>query len=249
MSIPTFPVTLTLLFCISAYNVSCSITSVDDGDQGLIDAVGSVYGKVGIQGREFDMESVKVIIDETDLVAEVDENGIFYFPNINPGTYTIRARLDNYADDILENVEINKDSLTFIPSFFLRISSTAIRSTWEGAKIKRVTLEDLGCIEGQVTSSAIPITNAIVHIPGTFWLVRTDDNGRYNLKVLIGQYDARSFKAADPSNEHGFHPTQFLNVIVNREKSSLVNFELRPGIFREIPRPIEWDPVYIETGC
>jgi len=104
---------------------------------------GGIYGKVTLNSRKKPLGNVKVRVEGTGLSTKVDSSGIFYIPEVPPGTYTLIASAPKFLDEILENVFIAKDSISIS---FMRLneakgSTISEKEIWKGIKTGKVDVK------------------------------------------------------------------------------------------------------------
>jgi hypothetical protein len=77
---------------------------------------GKVRGTVTDVGTGEALVGANVLIDGTSLGAATDENGEYFILNVAPGTYTMRAQLIGYAEDVESDIRVYIDLTTAAPS-------------------------------------------------------------------------------------------------------------------------------------
>ena len=75
---------------------------------------GKVRGTVTDEGTGEALVGANVLIDGTSLGAATDENGEYFILNVAPGTYTMRAQLIGYAEDVESDIRVYIDLTTTV---------------------------------------------------------------------------------------------------------------------------------------
>jgi len=216
---------------------------------------GGIYGKVTLNSRKKPLGNVKVRVEGTGLSTKVDSSGIFYIPEVPPGTYTLIASAPKFLDEILENVFIAKDSISIS---FMRLneakgSTISEKEIWKGIKTGKVDVKSKGKIKGHIRENSF-LDNAMVCIENTFWVTYTDSLGEYQLTdILPGKYTLKAFgggpriewEDAGPGPKEGmrtlkpknfnwdkimgasYRPKTIENVRVAPDSTSIVNIRLQ----------------------
>lgn len=213
-------------------------------NQGL-EAIGGIYGflKIELFGKILPPTLAKVYVEGTNLFSSPDSTGIFYFPKIKVGRYTLIGRAAEFADYVVESVEVAEDSISIVSIASLVEQSFPEKHVWDGIKIKRVNVRRKGSMAGRVYDSHTGehVAGAYVIIRGTFWGTVTDSSGNYRINnILLGKYTAFS------SGHVSYHRTVISRVRVASDSTSLVDFGLRPEGIPEEPLPREWEEKFIK---
>ncbi len=96
-----------------------------------------------IAGRVIDAETkeplpgVSVIIKELQMGAMTDINGYYYIINVPVGTYTVVARMIGYAEQEVQDVQVNADFTTTL-DFTMSVKKIEIKKTVVKAKRKKI---------------------------------------------------------------------------------------------------------------
>ena len=199
---------------------------------------GGIYGALQMNDHTTPIVAT-VYIEGTDLFSKPDSTGIFYFPEVVPGNYTVIGRAEEFADYIVESVEIHEDSISIVTMFSLLKQPFPEKRTWDGMKIKRIDVRLKGSMTGKVDDYYKPIPNANVCLQGTIWGAATDSTGNYYAKgILPGRYIA--FAVVMP-----YHRTVIYNIRIAPDSTSIVDFSLIPNAIPEGPLPREWQEQFI----
>ena len=75
---------------------------------------GKVRGTVTDESTGEALVGANILIDGTDLGAATDENGEYFILNVSPGTYTMRAQLIGYAEDVESDIRVYIDLTTTV---------------------------------------------------------------------------------------------------------------------------------------
>ena len=75
---------------------------------------GKVRGTVTDEGTGEALAGANVLIDGTAMGAATDENGEYFILNVAPGTYTMRAQLIGYAEDVESDIRVYIDLTTTV---------------------------------------------------------------------------------------------------------------------------------------
>lgn len=222
----------------------CENTPTDHGNK----PTGGIYGALAIKSINhyatyLSPTLATVYIEGTDLSTKPDSTRIFYFPEVKPGQYNLIGRAAGFADYIVEGVEVQADSISFVSMFSLRRQSFPEKRDWDGTKIKRVDVRRKGSITGKVWDLGTnyePIPSANVSIKGTIFGAATDSSGYFLAKhILPGRYTALG-------SEPWYHVTCIYNIRIAPDSISIVDFPLMPNAIPEAPLPREWEPQFIK---
>ena len=75
---------------------------------------GKVRGTVTDESTGEALVGANVLIDGTGFGAATDENGEYFILNVAPGTYTVRAQLIGYAEDVASDIRVYIDLTTTV---------------------------------------------------------------------------------------------------------------------------------------
>lgn len=227
--------------CLFYIGTQCLNNAIDQGSEGM----GRIYGflKIELPGKILPPTFAKVYVEGTDLISSPDTTGIFYFPKVKVGRYTLIGRAPEFADYVIENVEVAEDSISIVSMASLIKQSFPEKRIRDGTKIKGVDVRRKGSMAGRASDSHTReyIAGAYVIIRGTFWATVTDSSGNYRIKkILPGKYTAFS------SGHVNYHRTVISRVRVASDSTSLVDFGLWPIPIPEEPLPREWEEKFIK---
>lgn len=235
IALKRIPIYLTIC---TALLLDCSGVSTSQSSKDK--STGDIYGKVTISGISNSTDSITVWIQNWPAYStKTDSNGYFFIPNIPTGKYSIVARKAGFADCIIEKVEVCEDSISFLVQHILYKSD--YKEIWYGVKIKKVDINSKGNMEGFVVNSQTNqrLRNVFVFIKGTPWVALTDSAGTFKIyNIIKGTYNV-------VTSLIGFHQTKIEDIIIEPERTSIVDIQITNIGIPEKPIPYKWTPKYL----
>ena len=149
----------------------------------------------------FKPEAISIYVAETEVLASAEDDGTFYFPDLDSGRYTLIAEGKGFMKAMTTDIEVVEDSLTFA-RVFINDTTEVVYKTSGNFKIREVPLKDRGHIEGYLSLKlsrneddglvdvVMPLEGAIVSLARTAYMAETDSLGYFRIEgVISGMYE------------------------------------------------------------
>jgi hypothetical protein len=211
---------------------------------------GTIYGKLDISFPEKEhpdnlkkiYKKVRLELEDYGRATEIEDNGIFYFVNVPPGRYNLKAAAPDFGSYIMKNVEVSADSISLVYNIYLSKIVGSDKSDyhrtleWKKKKIKTVPIDKRGAIEGTVYDRNYE--HKFVGIPtvilkNTHYGTLAPVGSFLFSDILPGSYDLESF-------DSGYVKTTINNIKVKPDSVAFVEIILWPD-WSEPP-----DKIYIK---
>ncbi len=204
------------------------------------DGVGAIYGKVFLKdkGKYLSPKLCEIFLEDSHTFIVPDSEGIFYFQELQPNTYTIVGKARGFPDFFIKKIIVKRDSISLVPLLSITKDSKRKPAKWKGKLIEKVDIRNMSAVTGKIKLEGNK--RAFIEICKTPWFTTSDSLGFYKIdQVLPGVYSIKMMI-------FGFHPITFKNVVVITDSLALVNFaDLLPDVYPEKVYPLLWDKKYI----
>ena len=233
------------LFVLSGMVLGLALTCENAPTNIEFENTGGIYGFLRVKSTTQTLPPTlaTVFIEGTNVFAKPDSTGIFYFPEVKPGQYTLIGRAPGFADYIVTSVEVSADSVSVLPNVMSLTNQSFIqKEEWKGMKIKKIGVRRKGSMMGRTYDSTSDehVANANVIIHGTMWGARCDSSGNFLIKdILPGKYKASSSNIS-------YHRTVIYAIRIAPDSISIVDFRLTPSPIPEEPLPTEWEEKFVK---
>ncbi|HEX2866293.1 MAG TPA: hypothetical protein VHO03_04585 [Ignavibacteriales bacterium] len=181
-----------------------------------------IYGKIEVYppglGKELTLK-----LSGSNSILQLDENGNYYFGDIEPGSYDLEITVPGLVKHFLKKVDAVADSITIVTPSQIRSNDSYPDIAYAFVRIKKIFPLRFGSLSGYVyMDNKVPAPNAIVYLKNTFWKTKADSSGFFKIeRVLQGKYELYSTYFRKPENT--FLSATVYPVIIHPDSLTQVN--------------------------
>lgn len=159
-----------------------------------------IYGKIEVYppglGKELTLK-----LSGSKSILQLDENGNYYFGDIEPGSYDLEITLPGLVKHFLKKVEAVADSITIVSTGQIRSDDLSKYIDCEFVRVKKIFPLRFGSLSGYIYYYNVPAPKAYVYLKHTYWYTKADSSGFFKIeRILPGQYELYSTHFHKPEN-------------------------------------------------